>query len=409
MVGSASDTSFLPFLKRQYPKGFAFTGYKKSKFLSLMSKDTKFGGEGKHYTVSTAPTTGGSADYQKAYSNQGPSHSERFFLQHRTEYQICRIKGSTIAKTMGDVNAIKSAVTEEFDKATYAFGRAMAQRVWGNGGGSLGRGKTGQSLAGSTFTLATKADVARFEVGAYLQFSSDDGTGTSPSGVRGGGAMLQILKIAASTGVLTLSAALNTIPSIADNDFAFRAGDYGTCMTGVPGWNPIAAPSGTDSFFGVNRSNHEFRLAGYRFVGNGGSKQAILLDACAEGQSHGAYGEYVFTNPIDFTGIVKEVGSQRMVDVETKVPGIGFRGLSLETAIGEMTVVSEVDVPKGFFWVTDPEQYELATAGDCPRLLDFDGLGKMVRVNGEDTYQIDLGAYGNIGCKDPSNGIAGSF
>lgn len=409
MPSSANDTSFLPFLKRQYPKGFAFTGYKKSKFLSLMSKDTKFGGEGKHYTVSTAPTNGGSADYQKAYSNQGPSKSERFFLQHRTEYQVCRIKGSTIAKTMGDLNAIKSAVTEEFDKANYAFGRAMAQRVWGNGGGSLGRGKTGQSLAGSTFTFATLSDVARVEVGMWVQFASDDGTGTSPSGVRGGGTMLQILKIAASTGVLTMSAALNTVPSIADSDFIFRAGDYGQCMTGVPGWSPQAAPSGTDSFFGVNRSNHEFRLSGYRFVGGGGSKQATLLDACARGQSHGAFGEYVFTNPIDYTGIVKEVGSNRFVDVETDIPNIGFRGVGLETALGEMTVVSEVDVPQGFFWVCEPEQYELATAGDCPRLLDFDGLGKMVRVQGEDTYQIDLGAYGNIGCKDPSNAIAGSF
>jgi hypothetical protein len=97
MVASANDTSFLPFFKRQYPKGFAFTGYKKSKMLALMATDKKFGGEGKHYTVSTAPTNGGSADYQKAYSNQGGSKSERFFLQHRTEYQVARIKGSTLS------------------------------------------------------------------------------------------------------------------------------------------------------------------------------------------------------------------------------------------------------------------------------------------------------------------------
>jgi hypothetical protein len=97
------------------------------------------------------------------------------------------------------------------------------------------------------------------------------------------------------------------------------------------------------------------------------------------------------------------------VDVETKVPNLGFRGLELETAVGTVTCMSEVDVPKGFFWILDPDQYELATAGDCPRLLDFDGLGKLVRVQGEDAYQIDIGAYGNIGCKDPSNSICGSF
>lgn len=409
MVASANDTSFLPFFKRQYPKGFAFTGYKKSKMLALMASDKKFGGEGKHYTVSTAPTNGGSADYQKAYSNQGGSKAERFFLQHRTEYQVARIKGSTIAKSMGDANALKSAVTEEFDKANYAFGRAMAARVWGNGGGSLGRIATTTTLTGAVLVLSLLSDVVRFEVGMWLQFSSDDGSGTSPSGLRGGGTQLQITKIAPATGTLTLSGNLNTVGAIAVSDFIFRSGDYGQCMTGVPGWTPITAPTGSDSFFGVNRSNHEFRLAGYRKVGNGGSKEATLLDACAEGQVHGAYGTKCMLNPIDFTSIVKEVGSDRIVDIDTKVAGLGFRGLELETAIGTVNCLSEVDVPKGFFWIVDPDQYEIATAGDCPRLLDFDGLGKMVRVQGEDAYQIDIGAYGNIGCKDPSNAVCGSF
>jgi len=409
MVASANDTSFLPFFKRQYPKGFAFTGYKKSKMLALMGTDKKFGGEGKHYTVSTAPTNGGSSDYQKAYSNQGGSKSERFFLQHRTEYQVARIKGSTIAKSMGDANALKSAVTEEFDKANYAFGRAIAARVWGNGGGSLGRIKSGTTLTAAVITLGLLSDVVRFEQGMWLQFSVDDGSGTSPGGLYDSGRQLQILKIEPSTGKLTMSGNLNTVSGIIDTAYIFRAGDYGQCMTGIPGHIPITAPTVGDSFFGVNRSNHEFRLAGYRKTGNGGSKEATLLDACAEGQVHGAYGTKCAVNPIDFTSIVKEVGSDRFVDIETKVANLGFRGIELETAVGTVTVMSEVDVPKGFFWIVDPDQFELATAGDCPRLLDFDGLGKMVRVQGEDAYQIDIGAYGNIGCKDPSNAICGSF
>lgn len=409
MVASANDTSFLPFFKRQYPKGFAFTGYKKSKMLALMATDKKFGGEGKHYTVSTAPTNGGSADYQKAYSNQGGSKSERFFLQHRTEYQVARIKGSTIAKSMGDANALKSAVTEEFDKANYAFGRAMAARVWGAGGGMLGRCASTTVLSSAVIQLTDLSQVARFEAGMWVQFATDDGTGTSPSGVLDSGRQLQILKIAASTGQLTMSANLNTVSGATTTMYLFRSGDYGIAMTGIPGWAPVTAPTGGDSFFGVNRSNHEFRLAGYRKTGNGGSKEATLLDACAEGQAHGAYGTKCALNPLDYNSLVKEVGSDRVVDVETKIPNLGFRGLELETAVGTVTCMSEVDVPKGFFWILDPDQYELATAGDCPRLLDFDGLGKLVRVQGEDAYQIDIGAYGNIGCKDPSNSICGSF
>lgn len=408
MPSSANDNSILPFLKRQYPKGISWTGYKKSKLLQLIGKDTTFGGEGKHYTVSTAPTQGGSSDYQKAYSHQGPTKSERFFLQHRTEYQLARIKGSAIAKTMGEKNAIKSVITEEFDKAGYNFGREMCAILWAAGGGARGRIKVGTSLTGAVITLATKTDIVRFEVGMWVQFSSDDGTGTSPSGLRGGGTELQVTKVSPS-GTVTLSANLNTVPLIADTDFIFRSGDYGNRMTGVPGWVPITAPTVGDNFFGVNRSNHEFRLAGYRRASVGGSKEAAILDCAAEASTFGTEGTYVCTNSLDYNDLVKELGSDRIVDVESDKGKMGFKAIEIESAMGTLKILAEPDVPKGFFWILDPDDIELATAGDCPRVLDFDGLGKLVRVQGEDAYQFDIGAYGNIGHKNPGNAAVGAY
>jgi hypothetical protein len=409
MPSSANDASILPFLKRQYPKGIAFSGYKKSKFLSMISKDTTFGGEGKHYTVQVGPTNGGSADYQTAYSNQGPSAARRFFLQHRTEYQLARIKGSALAKTMGDKNAIKSILTTEFDQAGYAFGRAMAAIVFGNGGGSLGRIDATTTLTGNVLRLSNRNDVARFEIGMWIQFATDDGSGTSPSGLLLGQLQVQKIKLSGTFAELTLSGNINTIPGVAVTNFIFRAGDYGQKMTGLGGWNPLTAPSGADSFFGVNRSDHEFRLAGFRYTGNGGSKEATLLDASSEAAAHGAESKMCHLNPRDFNSVVKEVGSDRVVEVSSKTPGIGFRALKLETAMGEIDVVSEVDTPQGEFYFTNPDDFELATAGDCPRVLDFDGLGKLVRVQGEDAYQFDIGAYGNIGCKNPINQVHGTF
>lgn len=409
MPGSANDTSILPFLKRQYPKGIAWTGYKKSKLLQLIKKDTTFGGEGRHYTVSTAPTQGGSSDYQKAYSHQGPSAHQRFFLQHRTEYQLARIKGSAIAKTMGDKNALKSVITEEFDKAGYAFGREMAAILWAAGGGARGRIRSGTTLSGTEVTLGTKTDIVRFEVGMWVQFASDDGTGTSPSGLRGSGTELQITAVNVKDGKFTVSAALNTVPSIADTDYIFRSGDYGNRMTGIPGWVPISAPSASESFFGVDRSVSEFRLSGYRRASQGGSKEAAILATAAEAAMHGGEGKYVCTNSLDYNDLINEVGSDRVVDVETDKGKIGFKGIGVESAMGSLTILAEPDVPRGYFWILDPEEIELATAGDCPRVLDFDGLGKLVRVQGEDAYQFDIGAYGNIGYKNPGHGAVGAY
>lgn len=411
MPGSANDTSILPFLKRQYPKGLAFTGYKKSKMLALLKKDTSFGGEGKHYTVSIGPTNGNAANYQRAYQNQGPSNAQRFFLQHRTEYGLARIKHSALAKTMGDKNAIKSILTEEFDKAGYAFGRTMAGTVYGNGGGSRGLIATTTTIGSAVIDLTRRADIAKFEVGDWIELATDDGSGVSPSGLLVG--QLQVLAISLGNTTtparITLSAAINTIAGAATGNFIFRSGDYGQKMTGLAGWNPLTAPSGADSFFSVNRSAHEFRLSGFRHTGNGGSKEATLLDCAAGAAAHGCEASHCGVNPLDYNGLIKEVGSDRVVDVETKIPGIGFKAIRLETAMGSVDFVSEVDVPQGEFFFADPSHVELATAGDCPRLLDFDGQGKLVRVQGEDASQFDIGAYGNIGCDDPSQLAHGTF
>jgi hypothetical protein len=409
--GSANDTSILPFLKRQYPKGLAFTGYKKSKLLALIKKDTTFGGEGKHYTVSIAPTTGGAANYQRAYQNQGPSDAQRFFLQHRTEYGLARIKHSALAKTMGDKNAIKNILTEEFDKATYAFGRTMAGTVYGNGGGSLGIIASTTNVATNVIDLTRRADLAKFEKGMYIELATDDGSGVSPSGLLTGQRQITNISLGNSTtpARLTLDGLVNTIAGAATGNIIFRSGDYGQKMTGLAGWNPLVAPTGADSFFSVNRSLHEYRLAGYRHTGNGGSKEGTLLDCAAFAAALGCEATHCGVNSLDYNGLIKEVGSDRVVDIETKIAGIGFKGVRLETAMGTVDFVPEVDVPQGEYFFMDPSQLELATAGDCPRLLDFDGQGKMVRVQGEDASQFDIGAYGNIGCKNPAMLAHGTF
>jgi hypothetical protein len=409
--GSANDQSILPFLKRQYPKGLAFTGYKKSKMLAMLKTDTSFGGEGKHYTVSYAPTNGNSANYQRAYQNQGPSTAARFFLQHRTEYGLARIKHLALAKTMGDKNAIKNILTEEFDKAGYAFGRTMASTLYGNGGGARGLIASTTTISSDTIDLTRRADIAKFEVGDWIELATDDGSGVSPTGLLTG--QLQVLSVSLGNSTtparVKLSAAINTIAGAATGNYIFRSGDYGQKMTGLGGWNPLTAPSGADSFFSVNRSLHEFRLAGFRHTGNGGSKEATLLDAAAGAAAHGCSATFCAVNPLDYNGLIKEVGADRVVDVESARPGIGFKALRLETAMGTVDFVSEVDVPQGEFFFADPKRVELATAGDCPRLLDFDGQGKLVRVQGEDASQFDIGAYGNIGCEDPSQLAHGTF
>src|SRR5690606_26381340 len=102
-------------------------------------KDTSFGGEGRHVVVKIAPTAGGSADFAQARANQGATQTKRFFVTHRKQYSIFTIDGDIIARTRGDKNAIVDIVKQEIDSARNTFGRDMAARVWGNGGGARGK------------------------------------------------------------------------------------------------------------------------------------------------------------------------------------------------------------------------------------------------------------------------------
>lgn len=402
---AADPTSLQPLLKRLYPNGLAWSGFKRSKLLAMCRKVTTFGGEGKYVVVDIAPTTGGSSDFTMAQTNEGPSTTKRFFVTHAKEYQLASLSGDVLARSMGNKNAIVAALKHEFDKAGYAFGRALAQRVWGNGGGQLGVMDGTGTTANTYFILATTADAVRFEKGMYIQLASDDGSGASPAGLYAA-TTLQVTKVDRSTGRIDLSAAISTVSGATTSSHVFRAGDYANAMTGLQGWAPITAPASGDSLFGLDRyaAGDIERLSGIRVDGGGQPKEDTLIDASAEGHLRGIEPKQVFCNPLDFRDIVKEMGTKRIIEVTTNV-GIGFRALEVEGNAGPMQVISEPDCPKGYAWMLDVANLSLETAGECPMLLNEDGVGKLLRSASDDAYEFRLGAYGNFFHQNPGETV----
>lgn len=395
-------------LSRLYPNGVAWSGYKRSKALQRIKKNTSFGSEGRYYIVSVAPTTGGSADFSKAFKNQGPTDQKRFFVDHKTEYQLFSVDGKAIEINRKDKQKIVELWKHEFDRAGYAFGRAMASNIWGNGGGSLG---TSVTVSGTTITLGQRTDARRFETGMWVNFASDDGSAASPAGLFDSGKALKVTAIDHVAGTITLSANINTIGSIAATYYIFREGDYANKMTGIPGIIPAATVSGSDSFRGVNRSTHRDRLAGIYLDSSlvGGTKTETLINAIAEGEIRGAdVGKACYINSLDFSDIVKEKVATMYVDSKTTNPNITVAGLMLPTQNGEVTLFSEPDCPRGKYWILNEDDWSLDSAGECPHILNEDGLMKM-RAENADAYQGRMGGYGDFVCKNPGNQICGVF
>src|SRR5690606_20992478 len=156
------------------------------------------------------------------------------------------------------------------------------------------------------------------EVGRYIQLATDDGSGVSPSGLLDDGAKLQITGIDATTGTLVLSAAINTISGAATGNYVLIAGDYGNAITGLPGWLPRTSPTSGDSFFGVDRSEHPHRLAGFRYLSPAQTIEETLIKALAAGKQLSVPVKTIFVNPIDFGDLVTEVGAKKEVRVDDK-------------------------------------------------------------------------------------------
>ena len=395
----ATHATQVALYKRLYPKGVAQSLYKKSIFLSDCKKDTEFGGEGAYVNICTSGTGGGSADFPTALANQNPSTQKRFFVTHKTEYQIASVTGRAIATSLSDKMAVLKVLKTEMDKANYKFGQALSARAHGNGGGSLGQISAGSNVATATITLALLGDINKFEAGDWVQTAIDNGTGTAPAGVVFGvnGNQAQILGLDRAAGTLTLSNAWNTYGAAASY-FIFRAGDYANAMTGPGGWNPIPAPVGGDSFFGMDRSIGDLvRQAGDRYAGNtGGSYEDTVLNGTTQTSLLSSRLTRGYVHPYDFTKFVKELGSKRVYDAKNREGISGFKGITVITGMGDVEIVSDIFAPQGYIRCVDPDDITLATAGECPNPLNWGGAQSTQVLANADAVQFRIGAYGEF-------------
>lgn len=401
----ATVANQLPLLKRLWGDKVPSTLYQRSKLVTMMKKDTSFGGEGRYVVVNTSGIAGTSADFATAQANQKATDNRRFFVTHRKEYAVFTLQGDLISRTKGNANAMVESLKHEVSGAMYSFGRAIAARAWGNGGGSLGR-VANSTFATPTLTLTNRGDVTKFEVGMVLRTQATDGSGPSPGTPRVGS--LLVVSIDRTAGTVTMSGNLSTgIAAIAQDDFIFRDGDYANAMTGVPGWNPQVAPTPGESFMGLDRTTGDVqRLSGLRYNGNSDPYEEMLIQASAEGQMHGISGlNQCWVNPLDYAEIVKEVGVQKEVRIDDSKYGVGFTALYVKGPDGDVMVVSETDVPQGHAWMNRIEDFVLRTSGPCPQELAFDNGKLLQRLSNDDAYEGRLGAYGNFFNENPGNSV----
>lgn len=416
MAVSGSASVNVNLLKRLWGNNVPTPVYKASKAIAFCKKDRDFGSEGRYVVVSVAPPGGGSADFSEAVANQSATTEVRFFVQPKNEYQVWSIQNDAIMRSQGDKNAMVELVKHYLGRARYAYARALARRFWGNRGGAAGQIAAAQNLALAVMTLRVRGNAAAFEIGQWYQFASTDGTGTAaayPTDLRDNAKKLQVISIDRIAGTVTFNAALNTVGGITANDFVFRAGDYAQARTGAQGWGPIANPSASENFFGVDRTATDMqRTSGARYSGSGQDKITTLIEACAEGQNVGIGGETTsgfrcFMHPLDFKDFQKDKESVREITAEASEAKIGMKGLSIATALGDIEIFSETDVLQGSAWILSTDEVYERTKGDSP--MDLIGGSGLLIYPDQDKRQGRIGSYGNFFWENPGNQIIANF
>lgn len=410
-AGDATIAALTNILKTRYDqKVFHQLFYRKAAFVGLIRKDEKFGANNARISLRYGAPQGGSFQLNVAQANVTSSSDVGFLLTRAKDYQVSGISGEALAAGDGDENTIYNTLRGEMEGSMRNLNRSIQIHSWRNGGGQRAQGNGSYSVSGATATFLQAADITGFEVQMKCDFSADDGynNGGSLAGVRAGGP-LTILSLDRIAGTVTFTQNVNTLTGVTNNDFIFRNGDYSLGPYGVLRWCPVTAPVSGDNHFGVDRSVDVVRLAGLRYTGNGGNKEETIIDAAELAGREGAEDLTAFINNLDRADIVKSLGSKALYEPSESTDGdIGYRALNIEGPDGTIKIFSDVNVPRGRFFLLDMSTWVLKSAKGVPRILDDDGL-KMLREANNDGYQWRMGGYFQYGCEAPGYNLVGTW
>lgn len=388
-------------LKQALPsKRIMYVGYRNNPLLGLLPKDPKFGGDVYRCPIWFGGNQGVSATFADAQAGKTGGLYESFDLTRVRKYGLTSIGLEALLASESDAHAFLKARVAEVDNTIRTVSNDIGHDLYGNLGGSRGRIASGSAT--EVLTLTNLEDIVNFAVG--MEIESDDTDGTA--GGSSDGEAIAITAVDLDAGTITKAAGSNWNASgnFAANDYLFRDGDFGLCLSGLASWLPSAAPGAT-AFFGVNRAVDPVRLGGVRYDGSAESIEEALMGAAGRLGREGAEPDVVMMNHLDFTKFKKSLGSNVVYDVmkSTTVP-VSFTAIKLVGfgKGGEIRILPDRNCPQGIAYMLQLDTWVFATIGDAPRMLEVPTKqGSFIWDYNADSVEVRTGFYGQLGCFAP--------
>lgn len=296
-----------------------------------------------------------------------PSQGQQFAVTPVQLSNLAQLNVLAAAAGVSSIGAIVKPLKHEIDSAIRKVGKSASIQLWSSGFPFYGQ--VSAPGASTTLTLVDPDDVIKFSVGDILMFAPDPSTSAARAGT------LTVLNVHGNAGTLTMSANVNTVTSIATNDYIFitntrqtGASPSAIGITGVQGWLPATA----GTLFGVNQALDD-RLIGMVATGALADIESAFIDGIAQVLTYSANGAEditAFMHPKMWAYLAKAMQA-KTVAVITAQPmskkgrdgSVSFSGFKVATPSGVIDVFTPQFCPKNKIFMLNMTTWELVGWG----------------------------------------------
>lgn len=392
--------------------------YKENPFLALVPKnESPDGFAGKYIPVPLeyGNPQGRSHAFSNAQNQQTATSLVSYFVYVIQDYQLVTITNLLMEQTKSNAGAFVDAAKLQMDGGFRNITNNIAFELFGDGTATRGSSTSASSQAGVTvggtiLPLSNSQEVVQFEVGMLLVASSTPGGVPSSdtvmitsvdraNGIVKGTASAASLSAnwAIGTGTAYLSVSGDIPASGASSTSSYLA------LSGLAAWIPKVTPSGSDNFWGVNRSADPTRLAGCRYDASQQTIEEGITNALAFLNREGGKPDLCIMDFASYAALVNALGAKvQYVQVEHDEVEVAFEGITFQSAYGRVTVLADRSCPPQTAYLLTMSTWKLRSLGKVPHILTYglEGL-EGLRVGNADALEIRIGYYGNLICSAP--------
>lgn len=370
--------------------------YPENPFYATVPKYNQFFGDSYPQPLQYGNPQNSSHTFSDAQGNNSSSTLGKFLLTRTSDYSIARVQNEVAEASSNDKGAFLKALTNEIDSAMMTAAASLSIDLFGDKSGVRAQIGASTNLTTASLILRDTDSVVRFEIGQRLTFAAAKSSGSERIGY------LTVTGVDRDNGILTMSAALNTIAGITVNDYIFLKGNRNASLSGLDGWLPETAPTTGDNFFGLDRSVDPTRLGGLRFDASSMSIEEAMIKALARLCREGGRPDVVFINYLDFADLEAALGSkvQYMVTSAFANGKIGFSGIQIKHNKGVANVIADQYCPRNVAYALTSKTWMLRSLKQPVRILDLDG-NKVLRVTNDDAVEARIGGYRQLACNAP--------